>query len=150
MVIRASDSRAAWNDNLWQIYDYRRKSLPVQSVRAYIVRPIVLCWEERGRRRKITRRGPFVELVEGILRSKPWDTSLRISASLLHHCEIVKKANCIREDKAHAANFSRRRYTICHLSVARTIECKGDSSCERRFIPHLNLRRPRGPAFRFF
>lgn len=60
------------------------------------------------------------------------------------------KANYIRENKEHAANFSRRRYTICHLSVARTIECKGDLSCERRFIPHLNLRRPRGPASRFF
>jgi len=30
------------------------------------------------------------------------------------------------------------------------MESKGDSSCGRRFIPHLNPRRPRGPASRFF
>jgi len=94
MVIRASDSRAARNDNLWQIYGYRRKSLP--ALKCSRVYREVGVWKRKEEEEKSRHAVLLSNSSKDFLDRIPRYVGLHVFLRLFYVIVEDVKANCTR------------------------------------------------------
>lgn len=151
MVIRARDSHTAVEQALTNL----QLSLEI------IMYTSTLFVEKK----KFAQRDLFIEFAESSCEERKkkifslaWSKAVHYNDAILASYVFLRlvyitvesaKVNWTRA-RERAASFSRQRYTICHLSVACTIESKGRFNPRKKIHFALELALAAGPVLRFF